>query len=162
MHRYHTRYKNKICHLNYDSDSNASTGTCTSTGTNTCIPQQKQKKILSKHIRKEGGDDLHVCKICSSGFLISVGSCYQKNVLRCPFCSDIFHRNCIQQFMRKSEYVVSCPNCRYELDYSLETWEISEDWYDDFFFSDDEEYTPKHTKIRKTNRILRNRIVFAE
>ena len=148
----------KECVTDYDSDSNASTGTCNSISK--CWSVNRYKKILKRHVRPTSGNETHECKICNCSMTILVGSGVDGFLLKCPSCDEIYHAICIKQYLSKSEYIPSCPNCRLKIDdYSvLNEWEISDDWIENFYDSDEEEYIPKSRKIRTSNMVLRSHL----
>ncbi|PRQ41646.1 putative aminoacyltransferase, E1 ubiquitin-activating enzyme [Rosa chinensis] len=76
--------------------------------------QSSIKKLLKKRVRVEEGE---FCSVCLEEFRVGT---YETSM----DCSHVFHRECIERWLRQSHY---CPVCRYEMPTDYDRGEFHED-----------------------------------
>ena len=85
-------------------------------------------------IRNSDDDSPHICAFCRKRFNLK-GS---HNLLQCPTCKDVYHLQCMLDFIRKSSNdTIACPSCREIVpvqtsDDYITTDVLEKDWLFDF------------------------------
>ena len=83
-------------------------------------------------IRNTDDTSPHICAFCRKRFNIKASH----HLLQCPTCKDVYHLQCMLDFIRKSENI-SCPSCREivpvdQVDEYISTDTLEKEWYFDF------------------------------
>ena len=100
-------------------------------------------------IRNSDDDSPHICAFCRKRFNLKASH----NLLQCPTCKDVYHLQCMLDFIRKSSNdTITCPSCReivpvQSSDDYISTDALENEWHFDF----DEVVTNKTDKEFRQN-----------
>ena len=105
--------------------------------------KKEKKKKERKHdiifltcgmIRNSDDNSPHICVFCRKRFNLKASH----NLLQCPTCKDVYHLQCMLDFIRKSSNdTIGCPCCREIVpvetnDEYISTEVLEKEWYFDF------------------------------
>ena len=86
-------------------------------------------------IRNRDDDSPHICAFCRKRFNLKASH----NLLQCPTCKDVYHLQCMLDFIRKSSNdTITCPSCREIVpvqtsdDDYISTDALEKEWHFDF------------------------------
>ena len=91
-------------------------------------------------IRNSDDNSAHICAFCRKRFHLKASH----SLLQCPTCKDVYHLQCMLDFIRKSSNDnISCPCCREivpveTVDEYISTETLEKEWYFDFHQDDND------------------------